>query len=194
MISHEHHYIFVHIPKCAGTSIEKALLALEGVSIPQGDMPLKILDTATGDRYLLGKGRQHYVIDQYPDVAYLKFAFVRNPWSRMVSEYRWRRRVLNYPENSFRDFILDPPSSNPVNHLWPQIWFTKDRMDFIGRFENLQTDFDAVMRKLNLPQQMLSHENSYQHKPYWEYYDDKTKDIVAARYNDDINYFCYDFR
>jgi len=193
MISHKYKYIFVHIPKCGGSSIEKALLKLEGISFPGGSMPLKNLDKATGDEFLLGGGRQHITIDQYPDAGYFKFAFVRNPWCRMVSEYIWRRQVFNLPENSFRQFILNPPTSKAVDHLWPQLWFTKDKMNFIGKFENLQDDFNAVLGRLNLPQQKLTHENFTQHNPYWEYYDDETRKVIAERYKSDINYFSYEF-
>jgi len=194
MISHKYQYIFVHIPKCGGTSIEKVLLEQEGIAFPQGDLPLKNLDKSTGDKYLLGGGRQHMTIDKYHDPGYFKFAFVRNPWCRMVSEYVWRTRIFNYPENSFRRFILEPPASGPVNHLWPQLWFIKDKMDFVGKIENLQQDFDLIMNRLDLPPQKLTHENLIQHKPYWEYYDDETIDVVAERYRDDINHFCYEFR
>jgi hypothetical protein len=69
----------------------------------------------------------------------------------------------------------------------------KDEMDFIGKFENLQKDFDYVMNRLNLPQQKLTHENCTLHKPYRDYYDDETEEVVAERYKDDINCFGYEF-
>ena len=193
MISHKYKYIFVHIPKCGGTSLEKQLLELEGISLPGGNTPLKNLDKSTGEKYLLGRGRQHMTIDQYPDTDYFKFAFVRNPWCRMVSEYIWRQRIYNYPDNAFGQFILDPPVTKSANHLWPQTGFINDKMDFIGKFENLQKDFDHVMKVLDLPRQILTHENRTRHKPYREYYDDETKEVIAERYKDDINYLCYDF-
>ena len=193
MISNKHKYIFVHVPKCGGTSIEKQLLELEGIPFPHGDTPLKHLDKSTGEQYLLGRGRQHFTIDQYPDIDYFKFTFVRNPWCRMVSEYIWRKRIYNCPDYTFRQFILNPPTSKSANHLWPQLWFMKDEMDFIGKFENLQKDFDYVMNRLNLPQQKLTHENCTLHKPYRDYYDDETEEVVAERYKDDINCFGYEF-
>ena len=194
MISRKHKYIFVHIPKCGGTSIEKLLLRLEGISLPEGDKPLKYLSKSAGDEYLLGRGRQHMAIGQFPDTCYFSFSFVRNPWSRMVSEYTWRKRIYNYPDNAFRRFILNPPTSKSENHLWTQSSFIDDTVDFIGRFENLQKDLDHVMGILGLPRQQLSHENRTDHRPYWEYYDDETREVVAARYRDDIERFCYDFR
>jgi hypothetical protein len=193
MISHKHRYIFVHIPKCGGTSIEKLLLKIDGISLPEGDRPLKYLAKSTGDEYLLGRGRQHFTIRQYPENDYFRFAFVRNPWSRMVSEYAWRKRIYNYPDNAFRQFILDPPLSKSANHLWPQSRFLDDEMDFIGRFENLQGDFDLVMKVLGLPRQQLTHENPTRHRPYSEYYDQETAAVIAERYRDDIDRFGYDF-
>ena len=66
-------------------------------------------------------------------------------------------------------------------------------MDFIGRFENLQNDFDRVMKVLGLPRQQLTHENPTRHRPYREYYDQETAAVIAERYRDDIDRFGYDF-
>ena len=195
MISHKFQYIFIHIPKCGGTSIEKSLLESEGVAFPteSDTMPLKHLTKDVGDKYLLGKGRQHMTISDYPKINYFKFAFIRNPWDKMVSEWEWRRTLTNTRVGSFDDFILNPPYDIFPEHLRPQVQYIDNSLSYLGRFENIQADFDCVSEKLGLDRIELTRQNKTDRGPYWEYYNDETRSIIAVRYAQDIELFKYRF-
>lgn len=66
-------------------------------------------------------------------------------------------------------------------------------VDFIGKCENLQRDFEAVMQKLNLPCVKLPHMNSLKPEDYRSYYDNDTREIVGEWFKRDIELFDYSF-
>ena len=81
---------------------------------------------------------------------------------------------------------------------WPQTkWIKNDgkiAVDFVGRFENLDADFQVICEALGInPVPKLPHFNPGEHRPYQEYYDDETRAIVADVYADDIETFGYTF-
>lgn len=97
---------FIHIPKCAGSSVEEML----------GVHP-EVLDPALREHHLSGDvgGRrlQHFTVAEIvaalrargEDPAEYRFcAIVRDPYRRAVSEFLWRRRI-NHP--SARGHDLD---------------------------------------------------------------------------------------
>ena len=87
MISHEHKCIFIHVPKCAGESIETALM---GRPNWESDDP-NYASLGLPDDSKIGQDK-HYTISQWKDhinfTNYFKFSFVRNPWDRVYSAYR----------------------------------------------------------------------------------------------------------
>ena len=153
-------------------------------------------------------------IRKLTSTSYFSFTFVRNPWSRLVSTWKNKcfsditsivyKEIYSPYRNSFKDFIFtlseDPDKFYAKwegvidRHVRPYIDLCPlNDIDFIGRFENLQEDFNTICDKIGIPQQQLLHENKTKHKHYTEYYDDETRQIVAEKYAKDIEYFNYKF-
>jgi hypothetical protein len=81
------------------------------------------------------------------------------------------------------------------NHCKTQVAFinTALPMDFMGKFENLQEDFNFVCDSLGINRQELPIKNKSNRKHYIEYYDDETRETVGAHYAEDIERFGYQF-
>ena len=152
-----------------------------------------------------------------------KFAFTRNPWGRLVSTYenkvrtQWENEYFtNLPNvkyriefyekfkgGSFKEFVrwIDINGNDHENHIRQQTSLVPyDLVDFVGRFETLESDFKKLCQKMKIDFSRLVHLNSSArdfhtplHKHYTEYYDKETKQIVAKKYAKDIEYFGYEF-
>ena len=132
-----------------------------------------------------------------------KFGFVRNPYDRFVST--WHSHIRNV---SFKDFTLNhftsfdvknntyTNNSNPIIHHFSSLLNAKylvKELNFIGRFEKLQEDFNIICNKLKIPLKKLSHRNKSNRKHYKEYYCEETIKIVTEKYYEDITYFGYEY-
>ena len=194
MIRHDHKFIFIHIPKTGGTSIEG--IFKEDVGGP--------FEGSRGVKRKHASARKMKKIHPAEWDEYFKFAVVRNPFDLLVSRYHWSRDVQclsSFNEKkTFRQFIIaidrggfKPKWAVPKSQLSFLSVNKEMKMDFIVRFENLQEDFNIVCDKIGIPRKELPHINKSNHKHYTEYYDDETREIVAKRYAKDIEYFGYEF-
>lgn len=200
-ISHKHKSIFVHIPKCAGSTVEKTL-EIYG-SDNKGNN--NILDKDI----LFGHNVQHYTYDEImknvdKDVSdYFSFSFIRNPWDRMVSEFFWRKpwdqEIKNHSFSDFIERICDFDLNHPemCPHFIEQYKFILDKngnklVDFIGRTENFNKDFGYIIKKLGIKDYLSV--NKTVHKNYTSYYNKKTRQMIFNKYKKDIQYFDYKFQ
>lgn len=203
MISHLHRCIFTHVPKTAG----KSILALFGLPEFGKDYtdPLQYIEDPYDHRPLSGYRDRPYFED------YLKFAFVRNPWDRVVSTFfyldhggcnQWdemfRQRYLQPYAGDFKHFVREIDRVLATKHFLPQyLWLCDEQgrvlSDFVGRYEDLSTELSVIGKRLGIDVGGLPHLNRSQHERYDTYYDDETRERVARAYAADISVFGYTF-
>lgn len=176
--------IYYNIPKNASTSIVSAFYS--SLNFPSLQPPQK------------------------PLAQYFKFAVCRNPWDRALSNYKMFTGHSKDPQEvikvkQIKEFVKNPEKMSFLeflhftnthdNHHWQtQYSFLEGAdLDFIGRMENLQHDFNIICDKVGAHNKKLPHKNTTKRKHYSEYYDDETKELVAEKYAKDIEYFGYKF-
>ncbi|MEO9966916.1 MAG: sulfotransferase family 2 domain-containing protein [Reichenbachiella sp.] len=145
----------------------------------------------------------HYSPAMYSE--YFKFAFVRNPWSRLVS--CWKNKVVesNYFKFSSNELAKMQQFENFVkyvatldiercdHHLRLQSKLIDlNNVDFVGRFENFEQDFKHVQEVLKMEPMSIPHLNRSGANNQ-VYYTDDLKGRVAEIYKKDINLFSYKF-
>ncbi len=207
LISDSHEFIFLRMRKVASTSM-KAILLPMCVPKPQGRLR-HILSRAK-----LGWDYHNHVFRAHDDIRaikkrmpaekfnrYFKFAFVRNPWDRLVSEYEF---LLERPAHgrharvkkldSFKEFIemqIPRKDAYQINMLCDRKG--KMIMDFVGRLENLQNDWQVVCERIDIPFTALPRRNATEHKHFQDYYDHQSRQLVARHWAREIDMFGYTF-
>lgn len=137
---------------------------------------------------------------------FFKFCFVRNPYDYAVSDYLWRTKNLKKSDNfSFFDYLNIKLSSSDhkiipkPNTNWPIYTIqNKIKVDFVGKFENLDNDLRIVFSKLNLDTKYLNTINepmkkNYYRNAYRSYYTKKEKLLVEKLHYNEIKKFQYEF-
>jgi len=192
MISYDKKFIFVHINKTAGTSMEKAL----------ADYGVKKLEEKGDLKFELNYNQsQHFNCDEYKKYLgseyddYFKFTVVRNPFDRVVSYYYGGaiQKGLN-----FKDWVVDRYlNENYKDYIRMYSdythWFDKDEMNYVLKFENLDQDFIKLKETLDLNCELGKANVNKSRTHYRDYYDNKTKDIIENHFEKELNAFQYKF-
>ena len=120
-----------------------------------------------------------------------RYGFTRNPWDRVVSLYH-----LLHPNEGrpFDDWVMEGmpgPAYEGIPIVSPTtVWL--DGANFIGRFESRAYHLELLARLLGRPVPELHH-GATERRPYTEYYDDHTRQVVALRFAPDLERFGYRF-
>ncbi|NNE22926.1 MAG: sulfotransferase family 2 domain-containing protein [Rhizobiales bacterium] len=187
--------IFVHVPKVAGTSISLAIFGQE-----TGHFSAQMYKYTNPAKF-------H---------SYFKFGFVRDPADRFSSAYNYLKNGgSNKTDNHFAKTYIDRHEdmasflemllkekkdfgfSKALNwgHFLPQFEFLCDRneiqVDYVGRFENLQSDFEFISHKVSGEQATLPHLNASRAHRLDQAGEDERK-LIWQIYQEDYELFGYD--
>lgn len=220
ILSHKYKFIFVHIGKTGGTSIEHTLSNVLSMSMDDTQYNKEIINnvdkihgytpawamkrdhtgrinckhiTARELRQIVG----HRIWDEY-----YKFSFVRNPYDKLLSEYSMFTQFeafQNHPWNkysTFEEFTMSIVTGKQAISENPYHSYLTDTnnvlmVDFVGRFETLQDDFDKICETIGLQKTKLSHISPTIHRLFREHYTPEALEMIYRIRKKDFQLFGY---
>ncbi|MCE2869047.1 MAG: sulfotransferase family protein [Xanthomonadaceae bacterium] len=204
LISESKSFLFVHVQKTAGTSLAE-ILKPHALNPANGRMNKLASDLGLVRDWRKFHFRKHANLRKAQSVipapvydGLFKFAFVRNPWERLVSWYQYVQRTPLHedcrPGETFADFaarFLEKPRR-------AQWWMIEDLngvmgLDYVGRFENLNDDIAYLCQRIGIKAQTLPHRNKMADKDYRTFYDDRLALAVKNNWTREIDAFGYTF-
>ena len=179
--------VFFHIPKTAGISISNALFG----DVKWGHRNVNFYKSHYGDKVFN---------------SLYKFCFVRNPYERLFSAYTFLKEGginnldLEFSNSylkeftSFDEFVLKGLEKKEIMnwvHFKPQYTFVCDEkdnivMDFVGKIENLNADFNTVCKYLNVETELQKLNINPVKKIKFS---EEIKSIIKLKYQKDFNLF-----
>ncbi|MEW6745221.1 MAG: sulfotransferase family 2 domain-containing protein [Planctomycetota bacterium] len=202
-ISHRYKFVFVSIPRTGSTSVRNCLK-------PYSDI------FSCGDRFspyyhhIWARDLKHHFQEQaWEWDSFFKFAFVRNPWDRLVSLYHFGKpdRKLRYTWDlarwdpstalSFEDWIIALAQARQKPRFLRQVDQITDAngmllLDFVGRLENINRDAKKVFERIGIREEVPV-VNRTEHRHYSEYYTGRALSLVQEFCRTDIEMFGYRF-
>ena len=192
IVSDSHKFIFIAVPKTATSSIERALSGY-------GDAITKASD---GKHIKAADLREEIGADKWNE--YFKFAFVRHPLDWVASWYTYRSRKAlqdpNHPNHerstagmTFREFLQNDRILNGGSSQCDYIMDDDDSLlvDFVGKFESLQVDFDTVCDRIGVPRSQLASSNRSPEGSARDLYDDETRRMVLDANQRELRHLDY---
>lgn len=217
---HDFEAVCYLVPKVACSSLTAICVDLLGFKLPEDAWKPAVFRDSSHDHLIDRRKRDAAKIDlaQAKKLsAYWRFAFVRDPYDRLVSCYSEKirsdgperlfvngvhRGLLRYGRfkygMSFAEFAREVsriPDADADPHFRSQSSFLVDGkgelvVDFVGRFESLQEDLSRVASKLNVEME-LPHLLKSKRDGAAAYYDPITRALVWERYAEDFRLLGY---
>lgn len=216
LISYSHQFIFFHVTKAAGTSVKAVLEPYaqqpEKFKI---NRPPRMLGEQINPLYEMwasslwhakARDMQKELSEEVYNNFY-KFSFVRNPWDWQVSYYHFILKEKDHVRHElvksldgfeeYLEWVISTKNPFPKGATKLQKDLITDLegkiiVDFVGRYETLEADFDLVCQRLNI-KASLPCLNKSKHRDYREYYNNRTRKLVEKHFQDDIALFGYTF-
>lgn len=168
IVNHSHQFIFVHVPKAAGTSVSELFSKYSAYSdLEVGGTELgEALQHAYKRRFNLTK---HSTAEEIRAVVgnatwdkYYSFAFVRDPYARAQSTFHFMKRWHGNKDmqrlafmddlDDFKSYVMSDVFAKQKAHrlLWPQKRWLVDEagklmVDHVGRLETLDQDIHKIL-------------------------------------------------
>jgi hypothetical protein len=196
MISTSHNFIFVHIPKTGGNSIQTVLARYcdDEVTFKPSVGKVRHEDGAQGldvTNRTFGLVK-HATLKDYRDAlgarlsSFFIFAAIRNPYDRVISSTAFSKGGIAGPldfeamrlPRAQLDFLLLDGKVAVTNFI---------------RFETMQADFDRICDRIGVPRESLPHKNASVRDHYAQYYTERAKLKVRLHYRQEFEVFNYGF-
>ena len=204
IISHKHRFIFFAQPRTGTHAVRAALQPHLGKDDWQQQsltgsarLPIPELARIGHGHISLRQVQAHLPSEIWRD--YFKFAMVRNPYERYVSACTFlNRRNPAYAgrEMAFMKVALTRQRFRQRVLVRPQEALLVDDagvvgLDFVGRYERLQSSFDHVCERTGIPPIRLTRRNASHYGDYRRYYDGALLEQVNIFYRADFHRFDY---
>jgi hypothetical protein len=183
--------VHIHIPKTGGQSITDMLNKAEVSHKNEEQFELDHLTTSM-------------LLKRTKIESYFKFAIVRHPLDRLVSEYffskKYRPYLIDTTHYTFSEYVksiseldIDSLSHNIANHLYTQTKFLYENdnllVDYVGKFESIENSINYVSQQIGIKFPPLPHVNKSD-KENIEF-DSQTLTLIKRLYQEDYDRFKY---
>lgn len=205
IISFQHRFVFVAIPKTATHAIREALRPHLGrhdweqcALFERKAFPVAEL-AQIGHGHLTCEQIKPYLLPEMWQ-GFVKFCVVRNPFDRFLSfSHFWNRdndRMQSDPLGTMKGLLGNREGRRGHGFL-PQADYVCDdngapMVDEIIRYEALQADFERVRTRIGLPASELGVVNASRRRALDVRYDEELAEMVRVFYQRDFALFGYD--
>ena len=191
--------VFVHIPRTGGQSVENLFVAMHELTWKQRGELLLGRNPKQGEnpKYLAHLFAREYLekghLEEMTFSSAFKFSIVRNPYDRVLSEYRYRARKRPL---AFTKFLRVLARQAHDRHIVPASDYVLDAsgnimVDVILRFESLTKGFANLSTRIFGSCLKLPHLNGTRQDAGPQSLDCEARTLIYRLYERDFDIFRY---